>query len=127
MAFNLREHIATAGLRTSIKGNYGIPVDIVFASGNTQLAENAQILYDTENLDPDTGDLISIKNTWITFVKADLDEEIKPTDRAYFKYPKNPSAPTGEKLEGTYDGSKTLIDGQSAGFIRIPITSVIQS
>ena len=127
MALNLREHAATNGLRRTVKGNFALPVDIVFASGNEQLQEGAQVLYDTEQIDPETGDLISVKNTWITFVKVDLDEEINQGDKAYFKFPKNPSEPSGDQLQGVLDGSKTIIDGQSLGFIRIPITETEQS
>lgn len=126
MALNLREHAATAGLRKTVQGNFGMPVDIVFASGNEQLSIQAQVLYDTEEIDPESGDLISVRREWVTLIKADLDEEINQGDTAYFKIPKSPDDQT-TKIERMLDNSQQIVDGASLGFIRIPLTQVEQA
>jgi hypothetical protein len=126
MTFDIRKYLYETAVPRAIGTiGWGMPVDIVFASGNEQSEVNAQVLYDTEQIDPDTGDLISVNNTWITFASADLDEEINPGDKAYFKFPKRPGTTT--QISGMLDGSKKPIDGKSLGFIRIPITDVEQS
>lgn len=121
---NLREHIATTGIQRSIKGNFGLPVDIIFADGTEQLQEKAQVLYDTEALDPDNGDMLSVKATQVTFVKADLDQEITNSSVAAFKVPKTPQNLETETY--VYDKKKALVDGATVGFIRVPLTKFEQ-
>lgn len=122
---NLREHIATDGLTRSIEGNFGLEVGITYPDGDDQTLK-AQVLYDTESLDPENGDLISVENTFVTFVKANLDQEItNGGGKYYFKIPKSPSS--SEQIAGMFDGSKSLIDGESVGFVRVPLTDPEQA
>ncbi|MEJ2043703.1 MAG: hypothetical protein P8X74_03595 [Reinekea sp.] len=126
MTFDIRKYLYETAVPRAIGTiGWGMPVDIIFASGNDQEQVNAQVLYDTEQIDPESGDLISVNNTWITFAKASLDEEINQGDKAYFKFPTRPGSTV--QIAGMLDGSKAIIDGKSLGFIRIPITDVEQS
>jgi len=99
----------------------GMTVDLVYEDGTDQLGVNAQILYDTEQISPETGVPVSMRMTFITLALADLDQDIT---KVYVTYPKRPGST--EMLKGILDGSKDTIDGKSAGFIRIPVTDIEQ-
>ena len=122
MAFNLREYVYQQMIPRATSRN-GETVDITYADGTSQTGVNAQVLYDTEAIDPEEGVLISVKKTFVTVAIYDLDQA-KENIR-YIKYPSYPGATT--QKSGMFDGSKAAIDGESAGFIRIPITETEQS
>lgn len=124
MAYELRKYIYNTAIPRAIEEDFGLPVDIIFPDSTKQTL-NAHVLYDTEQIDPETGDLISVDNTWLVFASASLDQEI--TDGTYFKFPINPSSTT--QTRGMYDGSNSggIVNGDTIGFVRVPMTEPEQS
>lgn len=132
MALNLREHIATNGLKLSIEGNYGLPVVLVYLDGVTVDTNEVgdvlkgQVLYDKLGLDPETGDEIIIDEISISLRKSALSRIPQAGERLYIKFPLDPSQPdvlTAHIL--TED--RAPADGGSIAFIKVFPQSVEQS
>jgi hypothetical protein len=127
---NIREHIATEGLKTSIEGNYGLPVILIPPDGieiNTNTDGDqlkGQVLYDRERMDPDNGDLISIGETKVTLRKTALSQVPVNGETWYCKVPINPAFPDVMTDKYLVEGSRAIVDGRSMGFITLtPITA----
>jgi hypothetical protein len=77
---NIREHLATKGLKRMIEGSFGLPVVLIAPDGteiNTDDDGNelkGQVLYDHDSLDPDTGDLTSTKEIRVSLRKTALSQ-----------------------------------------------------
>ncbi len=127
---NLREHIATEGLKRSIEGNYGLPVILITPDGieietNTDGDQlKGQVLYDRDTLDPENGDLISFGETRVTLRKTALSRVPVNGETWYCKIPVNPAFPAVMTDKCLVEGTKAITDGQSMGFITLkPVTA----
>ena len=132
MALNLREHIATAGLKRSIEGNFGLPVVLIDPDGGTidtnEVGDilKGQVLYDRLGIDPETGDEIIIDEISISLRKSALSRVPVAGERWDIKFPLDPSQPdimTAHIL--TED--RAPVDGGSIAFIKVFPQSVEQS
>lgn len=120
---NLRSHIATNGLKTSIEGNYGLPVILIPPDGvpiKTDTDGNTlkgQVIYDREELSEE-GDLVSIKEIRITLRKSALSRVPVDGEKWGIQFPLNPATP--ETLTTmTIDGTNAITDGGTLGFITL--------
>ena len=120
---NLREHIATEGLKMSIEGNYGLSIELTTPSGNVIKTNvegeqlKGQVLYDREGIDPETGDLIVIGETRVTIRRSAL-AEVPNAGETW-----NPDVLTSYIIDEDQSG----IDGQSVGFITLKLKQIVQS
>lgn len=119
---NIRTHIATSGLKIMLEGNYGIPVVLtapdatVIDTDEDGKTLKGQVLYDHDSLDPESGDLISVKATQVTLRKTALSRVPVAGENWQVSIPLDPSdLTTFTTMISTADES--TVDGQSAGFV----------
>ena len=102
----------------SMGSSFNIPVNLKYPDGSEQTGLIAQVLYDREGIDPDTGDEIVVNETRITLIKADLDQEISVGMNLAVEYPPDPANQDILTTE-IMNGDKAPVDGGSIGFITI--------
>lgn len=119
---NIREHIATKGLKRMIEGNYGLPVELIPPTG-VDITENedgdtlkGQILYDREGVDLETGGMIVIGGTTVTLRKTALSRVPVAGETWGIRIPVNPADPDTLSVF-LINTDEAPTDGQSAGFI----------
>jgi len=129
---NIREHLATKGLKRMIEGNFGLPVILIAPDGTTISTDDegntlkGQVLYDHDSLDPETGDLMSTKEIRVTLRKTALSTIPAAGETWKVSIPDDPS---GQDTMTTYlmNPDESPVDGQSAGFITLKPKNVDQS
>lgn len=119
----MRERIYNTAVPYAIKRG-GMAVTIIFADGTEQDIDG-RVLYDTQKLDPESGDLITIKETWVEFATVELDQALSTGNITAYKIPPYPGSTTVQTM--IFDQSKSIVDGDSLGFKRIPLTIFEQS
>lgn len=129
---NLRERMATGGLKVSIEGNYGLPVELITPDGVTITTNEdgdplkGQVLYDRDGIDPETGDMIVVKETKVTLRRTALSRIPLPGEIWQIKIPENPSLP--DILTQFFcNADDAPMGGQSIGFITLKLKDVDQS
>lgn len=124
MAFDIRQHIATKGLKLMIEKNFSSLVVLITPDGfDIDTNEDGdplrgEVLYDRDAIDPETGDLITVSTTKITLRKSALSRVPVAGEVWGIKFPVNPATPT---VLSTFEfGTKRApTDGQSIGFISL--------
>ena len=132
MAFNLRTHIATNGLKRSIEGNFGMPVELTDPDGEDITTNEdgdtlkAQILYDFDSIDPESGNLIVVTETHVVLRKTALSRVPLAGEIWGIRIPLNPDDPdTLTQLMINTD--EAPVGGSSVGFILLNLKQVDQS
>ncbi|RKX22190.1 MAG: hypothetical protein DRP45_11605 [Candidatus Zixiibacteriota bacterium] len=129
---NIREHLATKGLKRMIEGNYGLPVVLITPDGTTISTDEdgntlkGQVLYDHDSLDPETGDLMSTKEIRVTLRKTALSQIPVAGETWKVSIPDDPSD-TDTLTTYLMNPDESPVDGQSAGFITLKPKNVDQS
>jgi hypothetical protein len=132
MALNLREYIATNGLKLSIEGNFGLPVVLIDPDGVTidtnEVGDplKGQVLYDKFGIDPETGDEIIIDETSVSLRKTALSRVPVAGERWKIKFPLDPSQPDVLTIHLLTE-DHAPVDGGSIAFIKLLPQSVEQS
>lgn len=128
---NLREHIATKGLKTSMEGNFGLPVELIAPDG-TEIKTNeiggtlkGQILYDTEGIDPDTGELVVVGKTEVSLRRTALSQVPASGEKWLISIPVNPAFPT-VLSDFMINTDQAMTGGQTMGFIKLQLKQVEQ-
>ncbi len=129
---NIRTHIATNGLKTSMEGNFGLPVELITPDGQiinkNEVGDDlkGQVLYDKDGIDPESGDLAVVKETTVSLRITALSRVPLAGEIWQVKIPINPAFPDvlGDFL---INSDKSPITGQSMGFIKLFLKDVEQS
>lgn len=123
MSFNLRQHIATKGIKLIIS-RVGMPTELINPAGEliTTTADDgillkSEVLYDTEEIDPETGDLIIVGKTQVTFARIELAVLPAPGETWGIRIPINPAFPTVLKTF-TLGPGRAPEDGQTIGYAK---------
>lgn len=124
MSFNFRQHIATKGIKLYIL-RLGMPTELldpatglwISTTADDGIQLKAEILYDTEKMDPETGDLIVVGKTQVVFARVELASLPVAGARWGVRIPINPVFPT-VLSEFIIDSSRAPEDGQSIGFAK---------
>lgn len=124
MSFNLRDHIAGPGLKLSLEGNFGIHFELIAPDGteiiNNEVGETlkGQIIYDSEEFDPDTGGIKIVKQTEITVRRTVLTRVPLAGEKWGIRYPLDPGAQATLTTQ-VLNTDKAPEGGQSVGFITL--------
>jgi hypothetical protein len=113
---NIRERIAT-GFGDLVASRLFFPVELKDPDG-VEYKLKGEILYDKDAIDPETGDLIVVQETFISIFKEHLTRIPKAGERWVIKFPLNPAAQT---VLSTFvlNSDKAPVDGGSIGFIKL--------
>ena len=128
---NLRERMATGGLKVSIEGNFGLPVELITPDGVTITTNEdgdplkGQVLYDRDGIDPETGDMIVVKETKVTLRRTALSRIPLPGEIWQIKIPQNPASPN-TLTQFFCNADDAPVGGQSIGFITLKLKDVDQ-
>lgn len=129
---NLREQ-AESDLAQSLEGDFGLPVELISPNGeiiNTRQSDNStlkgQVLYNTKDVDIDTGLEIVVNNPVVTLRRSSLSRIPVAGEKWIVKIPKNPSL-TDTLINFAIDPSKPPETGQSIGFIKLYLRAVQQA
>ncbi len=129
---NLRTHIATAGLKRSIEENFGLPVELIAPDGS-EITENedeetlkGQVLYDFDGVDPESGDLVSVKETRVSLRITALSRVPLSSETWGIRIPVNPAFPT-VLTQYLCSPDEAIGGGQSMGFIMLKLKESKQS
>jgi hypothetical protein len=130
---DLRERIEL-DLRTTLEGRFGLPVELTSPAGVTQIYSKndpelllqGQVMYDTTEFNPETGERVVIPEPVVTLRRSSLDTIPQPGEFWFITIPSKPgeSAP-----KETYVLSTDLPpqDGRSLGIVRLYLTKPKQS
>lgn len=129
---NLREHIATSGLKISLEGNFSLPVILIDPDGNVidknedgdQLS--GQILYDRDNELPETGDDLVVNEIQISIRKTALSRVPIAGEGWKIAFPLDPSD-SDTMTTHLLTEDRAPIDGSSIGFVKLFPGEAIQS
>jgi len=128
---NLRTHIATAGLKKMIEGNFGLPIELTTPDG-VEITTNedgdvlkGEVLYDREEIDPESGELKTVKEIMVSLRKTALSIVPKSGETWKVAIPLDPALPS---ILTTHliNSDKAPIDGDSIGFIKLFLKDVEQ-
>lgn len=78
MTFNIRTHLATAGLKIMLEGAFSALCELTDPDGvETKVNEvgdplRGELLLDREDIDPESGDLVTVKETMLSLRKTAL-------------------------------------------------------
>lgn len=124
MSLNIRQHIATKTVKLWIL-RFGMPTELLSPfTGNwiTTTADDgillqSEVLYDTEKIDPETGDLIVVGKTQVSFARIELDRIPAAGEKWSIRIPLNPAFPT---VLSTFmiDAGRAPEDGQTIGYVK---------
>ena len=129
---NLREHVATDGLKLSMEGNFGLPVVLIDPDGATIDTNEdddtlkGQVLYDRIAEDPETGDEIVINEVQISIRKTALSRVPKKGETWKIAFPLDPSDPDTLTTH-LLSKNRAPIGGSSVGFVKLFPGDVDQS
>lgn len=129
---NLRE-LADSTMIISIEGPFGLPAELTdpdgveYTNNNRGTTLKGQLLFDSVEVDPDTGEVMAVEKPIAVFRRASLTRVPKDGERWAVKMPLQPSE-TANKTTLVFDGSQALLTGgKSLGIIRIPLQFAEQS
>ena len=120
---NLREHIATNGLKASIEGNFGLSVVLIDPDGDTIDTNEdgntlkGQVLYDRIGEDPETGDEIVVKEISVSLRKSALSRVPQAGETWKISFPLDPADPNTLTTH-LLTKNKAPVTGGSIGFIK---------
>lgn len=115
MAFDMRARIALEALKLAMKQR----VDILWSVDQTkQEGLHATVLFDRTNEIPEDSDDMSINETMISLISAQLDHEIVPGVKFLITYPYD-MLDLSKTKSGLVTIDKAPIDGGSIGFINV--------
>lgn len=124
MTFVIRQHVATEGLEESIEGDFGLPVELTTPDG-IEIKTNekgkilkGQVLYDSDGIDPEEGDMIVISEIRITLRITALSRVPEAGENWQIKFPLNPAFPD-VLTQQVLNSDKAPEVGQSIGFITL--------
>ena len=107
-----------------MEGNFGLPVELIAPDG-TEIKTNevggtlkGQILYDTEEIDPNTGELIVVKETRVSLRISALSRVPLSGETWGVKIPLDPALPD-ILTTVIMNTDKAREGGQSMGFITL--------
>lgn len=129
---NIRTHLAGAGLKKMIEGNFGLPVELTAPDG-TEIKVNedgdtltGEILYDRDAIDPESGDLKTVQEIMVTLRKTALSRIPSAGETWKVAIPLDPSLPA---ILTTHlmNSDKAPIDGGTIGFVKLFLKDVEQS
>lgn len=132
MAFDIRQHIATNGLKLMLEGNFSSIVELIDPDGNIINTNEdgdplrGEVLYDRDAMDPETGDMIVNSTTKISLRKSALSRVPIAGEKWGIKFPVNPANPTALSTFELGTG-RAPTDGQSIGFISLFPKEIDQS
>jgi len=121
---NIRERIER-DLGTTLEGNYSLPVILIDPDGIEDEPYRAQILYDTLNINPDTGQAIISNNPIVSLRVSSLRRVPQAGEEWLFKIPITPSE-NAEKVDFTLSKTRAPEGGVSIGFKRYYLSRVKQ-
>jgi hypothetical protein len=129
---NLREQ-AEADLAKSLEGDFGLPVELITPNAaiiNTRQADSSplvgQVLYNSKDVDVDTGLQIVVNRPVVTLRRSSLSRIPIAGEKWIVKIPINPSE-TDTLIPFVLDESRPPEGGQSIGFIKLYLRAIQQS
>ncbi len=129
---NLREQVES-DLAESLEGDFGLPIELVSPDAviiNTRQSDGAQlkgqVLYNSKNVDVETGLPIVVNNPVVTLRRSSLSRIPVAGENWIVRIPKNPSE-TDTLIDFAIDPSRPPESGQSIGFIKLYLRAVQQS
>lgn len=120
----LRERMAGTGLKRTIEGNFGLPVELIDPEGNDITTNTdgeqlqGQVLYDRDGIDPETGNMVVVGETAVTLRRSALSRIPVAGENWGVRIPLNPASPT-VLTTFVMNPDQAPIDGQSIGYIKI--------
>lgn len=131
MAFNLREAVES-DLGKSLEGEWGLPVVLVAPDGtvidtslNSGEALTGQIIYDTVQVNPDTGDSMIVSKPVVSLRRSSLSRIPVSGEKWLVKIPITPST-TATLEDYMIDPSRAVEGGRTIGFVRLYLRKVKQ-
>lgn len=121
---NLREQ-ANKDLGFTLEGEFALPVELIGPDGklyNTNILTGeplgGQVLYDTNEENPDTGAIITSNEPIVVLKKDSLARVPQPGEKWVVRIPVTPSS-TAQKESFVLDRDRPPQGGNSLGFIRL--------
>lgn len=129
---NLRER-AESDLGQSLEGDFGLPVELITPDAvtiNTRQSDDSvlkgQVLYNSKDVDIDTGLPIVVNNPVVTLRRSSLSRIPVAGENWIVRIPKNPSL-TDILIDFALDPSRPPETGQSIGFIKLYLRATQQT
>ena len=129
---NLRELVET-DLDTTLEGEWGLPVTLISPDGviqtlkkNTTTRLAGQVLYDTVQQNPETGEIIMVDNPIVSLRRTSLDRIPQDGEKWVVQIPTTPST-TAALEDFVLSPTKAHGGGGSIGYIKLYLTRVNQS
>lgn len=129
---NLRERVER-DLEKSLEGDFSLPVELITPNAviiNTRQSDGTplkgQVLYNSKDVDVETGLPIVVNNPVVTLRRSSLSRIPVAGEKWVVKIPKNPSE-TDTLITFAIDDSRPPESGQSIGFVKLYLRAVKQS
>jgi len=129
---NLRELVET-DLDTTLEGEWGLPVTLISPDGEIQTLKKGttdrltgQVLYDTVQQNPETGEIIMVDNPIVSLRRTSLDRIPEDGEKWVVQIPTTPST-TAALEDFVLSPTKAHGGGGSIGYIKLYLTRVNQS
>lgn len=129
---NLRERVET-DLGKSLEGDFGLPVELITPDAviiNMRQSDSTplvgQVLYNSKDVDVETGLPIVVNNPVVTLRRSSLSRIPVAGEKWIVKIPKNPKE-TDTLISFAMDASRPPESGQSMGFIKLYLRAIQQS
>ena len=125
MATNLRA-LAEKSLETTLEGGWASPVILTGPDGikyevsNNGGAIRGQVLYDTVDIDVETGQRVIVGHPVVTLRRSSLPRIPFAGETWVIKIPQDPTA-GAPMVNYTLDPSRPPYGGRSLGFIKLPL------
>jgi hypothetical protein len=120
-------------LGRSLEGDFGLPVELITPDAvtiNTRQSDGAplegQVLYNSKDVDVDTGLPIVVNNPVVTLRRSSLSRIPVAGEKWIVRIPKNPNE-TDILINFALDGSRPPESGQSIGFVKLYLRAIQQS
>ena len=117
MALNLRE-LAEADLATTLEGDFALPVTLIAPDGVKYTGLKGQVFYDTNKVNPDTGEMMTVNTPVVTLRRSSLTRIPLPGEKWIVKIPTTPST-TATLEDFIVDQSKAPEGSASIGYIQL--------
>ena len=132
MPVNLRE-LADTTMIISVEGVFGLPAELTdpdgveYTTNNRGTTLKGQLLFDSVEVDPDTGEVMAVEKPIAVFRRLSLTRVPKDGEKWFIRMPLEPKE-SATKVSLVFDGSQALLTGgKSLGIIRMPLTFTEQS